>query len=143
MLSQEQLAQFQAQIPFVFDFGIKGDPTGKLSFWQKNEIFPEGIQRCFWVYDVDEDETRGNHAHRSEGQVIVAIKGKISLKITDTAGNTKAFTLENPYEGFYLPPKYWIQTKFESGAVLLGMCNEPFEDGDYIRDFEEFLAMGR
>ncbi len=136
MLTPKQLTRFNAKKPFIFDFGVQNGPSGKLSFWQKNQVFPNGIQRCFWVYDVS--EIRGNHAHYSEDQVIVAVSGIIYVKVISSSGEVESYTLDHPWKALYLPPKYWIETRFEKGAVLLGMCNESFNERDYIRDFEKF-----
>lgn len=140
MLTIEQKKQFEQKIPFVFDIQSRHGNQGTLSYWEKNEVFPLGIQRCFWVHDVDEGVTRGNHAHKSENQVVVAISGTLEIIVTDSSGKQSAFILDDPKKALYLPPMHWIETRFKPGSVLLGLCNEPFSEENYIRDFQAFKA---
>ncbi|MHA7130775.1 sugar 3,4-ketoisomerase [Algoriphagus namhaensis] len=138
MLLKEQKHQVEAKIPFVFKLHGAQDPSGKLNFWQQNEIFPSGILRCFWVYDTQPSQSRGNHAHKSEIQVIVAVHGRIRVEIENRQGVRYDFELTDPSLGLYLPPQHWVVTYFGPQAVLLGMCNESFSEEDYIRNYKEF-----
>ncbi|MFC3880415.1 sugar 3,4-ketoisomerase [Algoriphagus namhaensis] len=143
MLTDEQHASIKLGIPFLFKLKGVNQSTGNLSYWENNEIFPDGIQRCFWVYDVEPRESRGNHAHFSESQVIVAMNGQIHVKVENVLGEEFFFELDHPSVGLFLPPKNWITTRFEPGSVLLGMCNETFKESDYIRDFELFKSLSK
>lgn len=138
MLSDKQRKLVNSGTPFVFKLPGAMHLSGNLNYWQNNEIFPEGIQRCFWVYEVDQDMSRGNHAHLTENQVIVAMSGKIEVDIESVDGQAYQFLLDHPSRAVFLPPKHWIITRFETSAVLLGMCNEAFSEVDYIRDRAEF-----
>ena len=46
--------------------------------------------------------------------------------------------------GLYLPPMIWaVQYRYSADALLLVFASEPYDAGDYIRDYDEFLsAMG-
>lgn len=143
MLTKAQLDLFSTNTPFILKLAGKSDGSGLLNYWEQNEIFPNGIQRCFWVHGVDQSQSRGNHAHRSESQVLVAMSGRIYASVEDSAGKLHEYTLSHPGEGLFLPPMHWVSTRFEQDAVLLGMCNEPFSEDDYIRDKAEFNQLKR
>ena len=54
----------------------------------------------------------------------------------------KTVTLNKPFEGLLITNGIWRELKnFSSGAVCLVVASEVFEEADYIRDFEDFLAL--
>jgi hypothetical protein len=43
--------------------------------------------------------------------------------------------------GLLVPPGIWAEEIYEKPhSVLAVLCDRPYEEGDYIRDFEEFKA---
>ncbi|SEG07586.1 sugar 3,4-ketoisomerase [Algoriphagus boritolerans] len=112
--------------------------NGSVHFWENRELFPQGVLRCFWISGVREGESRGNHAHREESQVIVAVAGKIEIKVDGFGGNVFHFELDKPNVGLFVPPLNWISIQFSSGAVLLGLGDRVFSEKDYIRDRDYF-----
>ena len=141
MEENEPIKNIDMSIPHLFSVGGEKSETGELRYWENNELFPKGIQRCFWVFDVDNQKTRGNHAHKTEHQVIVAMHGEIQVKMINLSGEEFEFSLTNPAEALLIPPLHWIKTVFGKGAVLLGMTNEVFSEADYIRDWSYFERM--
>lgn len=127
-----------AKAPYMFTLPGNSNEKGNLHFWENLEIFPDGIQRCFWISDVQEGETRGNHAHKQESQVIVAVSGKIQLEIHSAQGGTFNFKLNSPEQAIFIPPFNWLVARLESNAVLLGMSDRAFSEDDYIRDLDCF-----
>ncbi|MCX7856950.1 MAG: FdtA/QdtA family cupin domain-containing protein, partial [Deltaproteobacteria bacterium] len=44
------------------------------------------------------------------------------------------------YYGLYIPPMIWRELEnFSSGGVCLVLASLPYDEGDYIRDYETFL----
>lgn len=127
-----------AQAPYVFSLPGNSGNTGSLHYWDNLELFPDGIQRCFWISDVKEGETRGNHAHWRESQVIVAIAGSIRLEIHAAQGEIFHFELNSPGQAVFVPPLNWLVARFSPNAVLLGMSDRAFSEDDYIRDLDYF-----
>jgi dTDP-4-dehydrorhamnose 3,5-epimerase len=127
-----------AKSPYLFTLPGNSKETGSLSFWENLDLFPEGIQRCFWIYGVQEGESRGNHAHWQESQVIVAVAGKIFLDIQSVQGEVFKFELSSPEQAVYIPPLNWLVARFTSNSVLLGMSDQAFSEDDYIRDLDYF-----
>jgi len=115
--------------------------SGKLSFWENLTLFPEGIQRCFWISEVADGETRGNHAHWEESQVLVAVAAKVEVEIVGINGKVANFKLERNDQGLFIPPLNWVKVSFLSGAVLLGMSDRAFSEEDYIRDYGYFKSL--
>ncbi|MDR7129515.1 hypothetical protein J2X69_001852 [Algoriphagus sp. 4150] len=127
-----------AQVPYQFTLPGNFGGTGNLHFWENLDLFPEGIQRCFWISNVQEGETRGNHAHWKESQVIVAVAGKIQLEIHSSEGRVFEFELDSPGQGVFIPPLNWLVARFAPNSVLLGMSDRAFSEDDYIRDLDYF-----
>jgi len=127
--------------PRWIDFDGEKGQAGELYYWEKQDLFPNGIQRCFWVHSVPEGVSRGNHAHREETQVLVALAGEIRAKTTDTLGVTQVFKLNHPSRGLLIPPLHWVETDFSSDAVLLALSDREFSEADYIRDLKEFAKL--
>lgn len=49
--------------------------------------------------------------------------------------------LDDPRKGLYIGKMIWREmSRFSSSAVLLVLASEHYDDGDYIRDYSEFLA---
>jgi hypothetical protein len=127
-----------AKAPYVFTLPGNSSETGNLHFWENLELFPDGIQRCFWISNVQEGETRGNHAHWRESQVIVAVAGKIELAIHPPQGEAFNFELTSPSQAVFIPPLNWLVARFSPNAVLLGMSDRAFSEEVYIRDLDYF-----
>lgn len=116
------------------------DPRGNLTFLEDGRrVIPFDICRVYWTYDVPSDAERGGHAHRSCAEFIVAAAGKFTVNLFDGAVWHK-YTLDNPAEGLFLPAGYWrTLDSYTKGSVTLALASEPFDENDYIRDFNEFL----
>ncbi|PZX47487.1 sugar 3,4-ketoisomerase [Algoriphagus chordae] len=129
---------FIAQAPYVFTLPGNSSATGSLHFWENLELFPDGISRCFWISGVAEGESRGNHAHWQESQVIVAVAGSIQLEIRSAQGEVYHFELDSPGQAVFIPPMNWLIARFTPNAVLLGLSDRAFSEDDYIRDLDYF-----
>lgn len=124
--------------PYIIDLPGHSSESGELSFWDNAELFPSGIQRCFWISKVKKGETRGDHAHYRESQVIVSLVGVLSVKATTLEGEDLYFTLDSSSKGLYVPPLNWISITFSEDSILLGLCDQAFSEEDYIRDKKDF-----
>lgn len=124
--------------PYLLDIPGHFSESGNLNFWDNADLFPSGIQRCFWISKVKKGETRGNHAHLDESQVIVSIAGVLQVKVTTLEGEFLLFTLDSSSKGLFIPPLNWISISFSEDSILLGLCNRAFSEEDYIRDKKEF-----
>jgi len=116
------------------------DPRGNLSVIEK-EVVPFEIKRVYYLYDVPAGAERGGHAHKKLQQFLVALAGSFDVVLND-GKNEQTITLNKPFEGLLITNGIWRELKnFSSGAVCLVVASGVFEEDDYIRDFEEFLAI--
>ncbi|MCX8148573.1 sugar 3,4-ketoisomerase [Thermaurantimonas aggregans] len=100
---------------------------------------PFVVKRVFYIYDIPGGEDRGAHAHKECHQFLVAVSGSFDVELND--GHIKrTVTLNRPYYGLHIPPGIWASEKsFSSGAVCLVLASEMYDEGDYIREYSEFL----
>jgi dTDP-4-dehydrorhamnose 3,5-epimerase-like enzyme len=115
------------------------DPNGALVVIAEDPV-PFPVARVFTVH-ADNGVRRGDHAHRSCSQFLVAVSGRIRVVTYDGRVRT-SHVLERSEMGLLIPPMVWAsQTSEVDGSVLLVLCDEAFDEGDYIRDLVDFEAL--
>ena len=117
------------------------DIRGSLSVGEFERAIPFKALRYFLVYDVPTAETRGEHAHFSCHQFLVAVKGSVNI-VADDGKNREEFVLNRANVGVYLPPMTWgIQYRYSSDAVLLVFASGYYDAADYIRNYDDFIDL--
>lgn len=117
------------------------DARGNLTAGEFDRHIPFAAKRYFIVYQVPLVEVRGEHAHRACHQFLVCVRGSMSV-LGDDGQRREEFVLDRPNVGFYMPPMTWgTQYKYSPDAVLLVFASHYYDAGDYIRDYDEFLAL--
>ena len=115
------------------------DLRGNLTVAQSFNNVPFDIKRVYWVYDVPGGECRGGHAHKACKEIVIALSGSFHLTV-DNGAERKTVLLNHPYEGLLVDTDVWrTLDDFSSGAVCLVLASEPFDEDDYIRDYDDFL----
>jgi len=119
---------------------LVNDLRGDLSFGEFQRTVPFGIKRYFMVYNVSTAEVRGEHAHRTCHQFLIAAHGRVSVVVEDGT-EREEFLLDRPDLGLHLPPMVWgIQYNYSTDAVLLVFASEYYDPADYIRDYDAWFA---
>lgn len=117
------------------------DLRGDLSVGEFSKEIPFSPKRYFLVFNVPSAKTRGEHAHHRCEQFLVCVKGSCAV-VADDGTSREEFELNGPNLGLYLPPMTWgIQYKYSSDAVLLVFASHEYDASDYIRDYDEFIAL--
>lgn len=107
------------------------------------DIIPFEIERVFYLYDVIGGAARGGHAHHQLEQFIVGAMGAFHVVIDD-GSSRRVVELNRAYMGLYVPPLIWTELiDFSAGAICIALVSTPFDEADYIRDYEEFVAVKR
>jgi hypothetical protein len=119
------------------------DPRGNLTFIENSNQIPFDIKRVYYLYDIPGGSDRGAHAHKNLHQFVVAMSGSFDIELDD-GFNKKRFHLNRSYYGLYICPMMWrLVDNFSSGAVCMVLASEHYSEGDYIRNYQEFLDMQR
>lgn len=140
--------------PGIAELGVRGvhlrrfegfsDLRGHLAVGEMpSDGIPFTPRRWFLVHDVPGPEIRGEHAHRTCHQLLVCVHGSVRVAVDDGENRAEA-DLDDPTLGIYVPPLVWAsQFRYGPEAALLVLASHPYDPGDYIRDYEEFLAAVR
>jgi len=119
------------------------DTRGNLSFIEQNRHIPFAIKRVYYLYDVPGGAERGGHAHKDLHQLIIAMSGSFDV-ILDDGREKKRFHMNRSYYGLYVCPMIWRELdNFSSGAVALVLASNYFDEDDYFRDYQKFMATVR
>lgn len=120
------------------NFQYNGDDRGSLVIVESNKIIPFDIKRLFYIYDVKDDKSRGNHANIDSEFVMVALKGNVTVMV-DNGFEKVEYVLDNPKKGIYLPKLTWKSMyNFSEDAILLVVANTLYNKDEYINDYEQF-----
>ncbi|MBD0319063.1 MAG: WxcM-like domain-containing protein [Gemmatimonadetes bacterium] len=115
------------------------DPRGNLTFVEGGRHLPFDIRRVYYLYDVPGGGVRGGHAHRQLQQLVVAVSGSFDV-VLDDGRESRRVTLNRAHQGLLIPRMVWRELEnFSSGSVCLVMASEVYDEGDYYRDFDEFV----
>lgn len=149
----EPVARSAPTAPCIVDSVVRGvrlhvlrevrDARGDLCVAELGADLPYPVRRSFLVYNVPSAELRGEHAHRQCGQFLMAVAGSVHV-VADDGARREEFRLDRPNLGLYLPPMTWaIQHRYTDSAVLLVLASDLYDPADYIRDYDEFVALVR
>ena len=122
-----------------YAFNKRRNDTGNLVFLEACRDIPFEIKRIYYIYEVEKGARRGFHAHKLLQQVLICIHGSCKI-ILDNGKEQATVILDNPAEGLYVGNATWREMyDFSSGAILMVLASDYFDEQDYIRDYEEFL----
>ena len=108
----------------------------------EGEIIPFSIKRIFNVRQQKGD-IRGKHAHLHCSQLLICTNGAVEVKCDDSR-TTEIYVLDKPNFGLFIPPGIWADQKYiENNTILTVLCDRPFEEADYLRNYEDFKLFSK
>lgn len=114
------------------------DARGNLTFIEGNNHIPFDIKRVYYLYDVPGGSDRGAHAHKRLHQFMIAMSGSFDV-LLDDGNEKKRIHLNRSYFGVYICPMMWrYLDNFSSGAVCMVLASAPYDENEYIRDYDTF-----
>lgn len=121
------------------DLQFNGDDRGNLVVIEGSEHIPFDIKRMFYIYGVNDNKSRGNHANIDSEFVMVALSGSVKVSIDDGKEKYECI-LNNPKKGLYLPKLTWkSMSEFSDNAILLVISNTHYNKEEYINNYDEFI----
>ncbi|MBN3753908.1 WxcM-like domain-containing protein [Paraburkholderia sp. Tr-20389] len=124
----------------IIDLPKIADPRGNLTFMEGQRHVPFDIKRVFYLYDIPTGESRGAHAHKELHQFLICLSGSFDVALDDGT-DKKIVHLNRPWHGLHIPPMIWAaELNFDPGSVCLVLASMPFNESDYYRDYDQFLA---
>lgn len=115
------------------------DPRGNLSVIESDVDIPFEIKRVFYLYDVPGGASRAGHANKTCHQFLIAMSGSFDVHL-DNGDMRQSFHLNRSYQGLYIPPMTWRDIdNFSSGAVCMALASHPYNEGEYHREYRDFI----
>lgn len=97
---------------------------------------PFEVKRLFFIRDVPDGTTRGEHAHWDQQQFFICIRGKIVVNTRYKRTSKQVVLL--PGDVMYIDKMVWSDQVYFDDAILLVLCDGEYDEKDYIRDIDEF-----
>lgn len=96
-------------------------------------------RRIYWMQNFIHGTTRGNHAHKTLNQAFVVIRGSLTVELSDgEIWEKHALSAESGY--LSIQSGLWrVISEASTDAILLVLADQPYDESDYIRDWQTFL----
>ena len=125
---------------------IKTIPTvnaGELSFLEGSSDVLFDIKRIYYISKVPEGIRRGFHAHKKLKQLLFCPYGRIQLILENNNGREE-IELSDPSIGVLIDQCTWREMLWlQKDSVLCVVASDYYNEEDYIRNYDEFLAFTR
>jgi dTDP-4-dehydrorhamnose 3,5-epimerase-like enzyme len=116
------------------------DIRGNLTVIEGGLNLPFDIARVYFIYDVPSGSMRAGHAHRRLRQLFIALSGSFRLSLED-GRHKESFMLKRPDSAVLVEPGVWREIDdFSGGAVCLVLASMRYDESDYIRGYDDFVA---
>lgn len=127
----------------TFEFIVRGDDRGALVAIEESIDIPFALRRVYYIFNTGHDVRRGSHAHHTLRQVLVCVHGSCKILLDNGRERAEA-VLDRASAGLLVEPMIWHEMyDFSDDCVLLALASDLYDEGDYIRDYDEFRALVR
>lgn len=90
-----------------------------------------------------EEKREGDNAYNENQEFIIALSGSFDV-ILDDRKERKSFSLNRSYYGLYVPKGMWRSMEnFSTNSLALVLSSTKYDEGDYIRNYNEYLKSER
>ena len=121
------------------EFPPLGDDRGSLVALEGNKTVPFDIKRVYYIFGTEPGVVRGFHAHKALKQVAVCVTGNCRILLDNGLEKVDVW-LDSPVRGIVIEEMVWREMHdFSPDCVLLVLASEHYDEGDYIRDYEDFI----
>jgi predicted SAM-dependent methyltransferase/dTDP-4-dehydrorhamnose 3,5-epimerase-like enzyme len=126
----------------LFDLQTIADDRGRVIVAEGNAL-PFAVARAFAVVGTPDGAERGHHAHRQCNQVLTALAGSLEVRLDD-GSRKRTVTLTDPAQALHVPPGLWSEQVYHGNpTTVMVYCDRPFDETDYLRDYQTYLAWRR
>lgn len=117
---------------------IIGDGV-KLSFFEMDKEIDFVIKRIYYIYNLEQGQERGFHAHKALKQVLFCPYGSIKVTL-DNGSKKQDVILDSPEKLLIIEVCLWREfTALQTQSVLCVGASEVYSEDDYIREYDEFI----
>ncbi len=117
-----------------------GESNGSLVIAEgEDRLIPFAIKRVFNI-KANIGDIRGRHAHRYCTQLLICSLGEVKVTCYDSFA-TEVYSLNKPNLGLLIKPGIWADQEYlENNTIITALCDRPYEESDYIHNYDEFKA---
>lgn len=120
-----------------------GDDRGSLIALEEGINVPFTVRRVYYMYETQKGVRRGFHAHKDLKQLVIAVRGNCRFLLDDGLEQVE-LRLDNPAQGLLVEAMIWREMyDFSEDCVLMVLADALYDERDYIRDKQEFLAQAQ
>ncbi|MFW0765457.1 sugar 3,4-ketoisomerase [Trabulsiella odontotermitis] len=118
-----------------------GDERGMLVALEQTKNVPFEIKRVYYMFDTQPGVRRGYHAHKKLRQLAIPVSGSCRF-LLDNGKEKVDVLLDNPSLGLLIEPTIWHEMyDYSPDCILLVLASDVYDEGDYIRNYDEFLGI--
>lgn len=134
-----KMLHFAAQIHTVVPSDTAATSSRSVVLESLKDV-PFEIRRIFYIFGQGNvGQVRGKHANRKSEFVLFNISGKSKVKVIDEDLSETIYELNEPRDAVYLPAMIWKEMyDFTPDSVMMVVTNAYYDNGEYVRDFDEF-----
>ena len=108
------------------------DKRGILTPFELNNNCPFDIKRIFYISNVPNQASRGEHINSESKFLIIAIQGQVTIDILQD-GKTETFVLDSPNKALFLNNSIYKRLyNFSNDAILLCLSDNYYNKNDYV-----------
>ena len=124
----------------VFNLNTNRNSSGELISIEALRDISFEIKRVFYIYNVNINSKRGDHAHFLTKQCLISISGSCTVFLDNGLGLKKEYILDSPKKYLLQEPMVWgSMYNFSEDNVLLVLANTYYSEKDYIKSYDQFL----
>lgn len=114
------------------------DERGSINFLEPGKGIDFEPKRLFYLHHIAPGQWRARHGHRRTQLVVIAVSGSCRTHLDDGT-DKESVTLDEASKGLYIGPWVWHElTDFAPGTVIVVLASTPYDEADYLRDYEAF-----
>lgn len=117
-----------------------GDGRGDLISLESEKNIPFAFKRVYYLTKLN-GHARGFHAHKKLQQLVICLHGSCRF-VVDDGFIREEVVLDRPDIGLFVGNMLWREMlDFKNDCVLMVLADSYYDESDYIRNYEEFLAL--
>lgn len=122
------------------DFQVLGDARGSLVALEQGKDVPFAIKRVYYIFGTVAGVSRGYHAHKDLQQLAICVSGSCRMTLDD-GSRREDVIMDSATGGVLIESMIWREMHdFSADCVLLVLASRQYDESDYIRDYDKFLA---
>jgi dTDP-4-dehydrorhamnose 3,5-epimerase-like enzyme len=126
------------QFAEIVNYSQKSLDSGNLGILEFKDL-PFEPKRIYWLSKVVANRSRGNHAHKTLRQYFIVLGGVVEIELSNGTESV-THSLCDDGQGLFISPGLWRNLRnFSDNALVLVVCDQAYDENDYIRDFQAYL----